>query len=42
MRLHEVLARHFVERAQHRGIHDAAPAQPEEELHTADAFVACR
>ena len=36
----EMLARHLVERAQHRGIADAAPAHGQQELHAADAVVA--
>ena len=38
----EVLARHLVHGPQHRRIADAAPAQAEQELHTADIVVAGR
>ena len=38
----EVLARHLVERAQHRHVVDAAPAQLEQELHAADAVFLVR
>jgi hypothetical protein len=37
-----MLARNFVERAQHGGVHDAPAAEHEEELHATDALVACR
>ncbi len=40
--VNEALARHVVERAQHRHVVDAAPAQLEQELHAADAVFLVR
>src|SRR5262249_24863345 len=40
--LDEVLTRHFIERAQHHHIGDAAPTQVEQELHATDAAIASR
>ena len=37
---HEFFPRHGIDRAQHRRIADAAPAQREQELHAVDALVA--
>ena len=38
--LDEILARHFVHRAQDRGIADPAPAQRQQKFHAADIAVA--
>src|SRR5215208_6930774 len=40
--VHKMLARNFIQSAQHRGVCNAAPAQHQEELHATDALVGCR
>ncbi len=41
-RIDKEIARHFIHRAQHIGIHDAVAAQAEQELHALDALIGAR